>query len=106
VTLSLQSDRLDFGPVRQGVVLVRDVVVTNAGEGALCITGTHAGCGCLRAAIVGERRLLARESATLRVTLEAMSLTGGLTRSSEPTRLRGVRGCGHHPGDLPCRRAA
>lgn len=70
VVVDLAGDTIEFGPVRQRQTAVRDVTVRNAGDGPLCVTGVHAGCGCLRAELVGSKRLEPGEAAALRVTLD------------------------------------
>jgi hypothetical protein len=79
------------GPMRQGQVLVRDVVFRNLGSGVLCVSAPHAACGCVRATIEGDRRMEPAESRTVKVTVDIGSRQGKQDKevrfhTNDPTR--------------------
>jgi hypothetical protein len=73
----LPATGLDFGAVKQGQVIHRDVTMRNAGQGPLCIRQIVTGCGCIKAEIKGEqRRFETGESFTVVVTLDSTGRSG------------------------------
>jgi hypothetical protein len=57
VAFDAPGDRVDFGPLRQGVTVEKEVVVRNAGTGLLCVRDTETGCGCVKAQWLGSNRV-------------------------------------------------
>jgi hypothetical protein len=71
-------------------------VVKNVGGGVLALSSIHAGCGCLRATLVGESTLGPDAAAVLRITLGAAPNLDGAIRkpvqvsSNDPVRSTAV----------------
>jgi len=74
--LVLPEGRLDFGALRQGVVVERDVVVRNNGTGILCILDVATGCGCVKAEWVGVARVAPGGTGTLKVRIDTAGRAG------------------------------
>jgi hypothetical protein len=69
--LVLEPAKVDFGTVKQGVVIERHVRITNGGEGTLCIPRVDSGCGCIQATLLGSRELRPGDEARLTITLDS-----------------------------------
>ncbi len=82
MTFDLPPAGVDFGAVKQGVTLEREVVFHNQGSGPLCIRRVDSGCGCIKARLVGEQhRYEAGESGAVRVTLDTRGRDGLQTKT-------------------------
>ncbi|MDJ0522421.1 MAG: DUF1573 domain-containing protein [Planctomycetota bacterium] len=77
VEIELEGGLLDFGQLKQGVTVDRDVTFKNVGSGPLCIGKVHTGCGCLKAALVGDKeRFEPGESGVIRVVADTTGRVG------------------------------
>ncbi len=92
--IAVETTRLDLGDVANGVVVTRDVVVTNRGDGPLVVESITTSCGCTTATLE-PMTLAPGASGTLRIAFDAgahgPALTGPLVRqvfinSNDPTR--------------------
>jgi hypothetical protein len=70
--LSFPNPTVDVGEVRSGAALRQRFAFTNAGPGAVEITGLHASCGCVKPSLE-KRAYAAGESGE--VTLEVLTLS-------------------------------
>lgn len=90
------GNRLDLGPVKQGGVVERDVVVRNTGRGVLCVPlEPHTGCGCVKATWVGETRILPGGTGLVRIRLDTKGKEGIVEKdvtiyTNEPGRKEAV----------------
>ena len=77
MVFDLPAAGVEFGAVKQGVELEREVVFRNEGSGPLCIRRVDSGCGCIKARLVGDkRRFEPDESGAVRVTLDTRGREG------------------------------
>jgi hypothetical protein len=83
LVFDLPTGVLDFGEVRQGVTIEKQVAFRNAGKGLLCIRDVpKTGCGCVKARFVGEkRRFEPGESGAISVTLNTAGRSEKQTKS-------------------------
>ena len=73
---------LEFGQVKQGVKMEREVAFRNEGTGPLCIRRVEAGCGCMKAKLVDDkRRYEPGESGRIQVALDTKSKEGILKKT-------------------------
>lgn len=77
LAFDLPGTGVEFGAVKQGVELEREVVFRNDGSGPLCIRRVDSGCGCIKARLVGEmRRFEPGDTGSVRVTLDTRGREG------------------------------
>ncbi len=70
LVFDLPPEGLEFGAVKQGVELQRDVVFHNEGSGPLCIRDVQSPCGCIHAKLVGDvKKLQPNESGKIAIRL-------------------------------------
>jgi hypothetical protein len=77
IAFDLPLETLDFGLVKEGVVLEKDVTLRNVGRGVLCIVaGPKTGCGCVKAELVGPNRIPPGETSAIRVKVDTKGREG------------------------------
>jgi len=77
LVFDLPPTGLEFGAVKQGALLERDIVFHNEGSGPLCVRRVDSGCGCIKAHLEGEkRRFEPGESGQVKVTLDTKGRDG------------------------------
>src|SRR5262245_24017186 len=81
----LPDDVLDFGAMRQGVQVSRDVTLRNIGPGTLCVDDPVTGCGCVQATLVGDRKIPPAGTVTIRVSVDTTWREG---KQDKDVRLR------------------
>lgn len=71
LVVDLPAAGVDFGPLRQGQVVEREVAFRNAGTGVLCLLDQGTPCGCVKLALKDptKRRFEPGERGTLVLTL-------------------------------------
>jgi hypothetical protein len=79
--VDLPGGRLDFGDLRQGVVVEREVPVRNRGTGLLCVTDIETGCGCVKADWVGESRIPPGGTGALKIRVDTAGREGPQDRT-------------------------
>lgn len=80
-TVDLPPEGLDFGPVKQGVVLERLVTFRSDGKGTLCIRDVDAPCGCVKVALEGGARVFEPgTSGQIRVQLDTDGFEGSIDK--------------------------
>jgi hypothetical protein len=79
--VALPGGALDFGPLRQGVVVEKDVEIRNLGTGVLCVLDLDTGCGCVKATWVGDNHVPPGGKGTLRVRLDTAGRDGPIERT-------------------------
>lgn len=70
-----RADTLDFGRVREGQVVVRDLKVRNAGDRPMVITHVDVSCGCVEA-IYPKDPLKPGDSGDMTIKLDTKGLGG------------------------------
>lgn len=77
LVFDLPPSGVEFGAVKQGVELEREVAFKNDGSGPLCIRRVDSGCGCIKARLVGDKkRYEPGEGGSVRVTLDTRGREG------------------------------
>jgi Protein of unknown function (DUF1573) len=77
IVFDLPPEGLDYGPVKQGEKLERDVTFRNEGTGVLCIRNVHTPCGCVKAHLVEDtQRFDPGASGTIHVVLDSTGRVG------------------------------
>jgi hypothetical protein len=56
--------------MRQGQSVDKEVTLRNAGSGPLCVSGVTTGCGCVRATLLGDRRIPPGGTGIVQVTVD------------------------------------
>ncbi|MDA1195432.1 MAG: DUF1573 domain-containing protein [Planctomycetota bacterium] len=54
--VEIETGEVDFGNLKQGVAVSREVTFRSVGQGPLCIASVKSGCGCVKATLVGTKR--------------------------------------------------
>jgi hypothetical protein len=82
LVFDLPGDVLEFGSLKQGVTVEKDVTVRNTGSGPLCVARIETGCGCVKAKMMGDLplRIEPTRTATLRVTVDTANREGEQTK--------------------------
>jgi hypothetical protein len=78
--LSLQANMVNFGIVRAGVVLARDIKMTNTGKKDLIIRHAQGNCTCLTI-VPGTRVLKPGQETLMKITLDTQGRTGPQNKS-------------------------
>lgn len=77
MVFDLPPSGVDFGAVKQGVDVTREVVFRNEGSGPLHILRVDRGCGCIQARLVGgKRRYEPGEEGRIVITLDTKGREG------------------------------
>lgn len=81
MVFDLPPEGVDFGAVKQGVKLEREVTFKNEGSGPLCIRSVDGACGCLKARLLGStRKFEPGESGTLHIAMETEGFAGPMQK--------------------------
>ncbi|GHN01859.1 hypothetical protein WSM22_33480 [Cytophagales bacterium WSM2-2] len=78
--LSLQANMVNFGIVRAGVVLSREIKISNTGKKDLVIRHAQSNCSCLTIA-PGSRTLKPGQETSMKITLDTTGRTGPQNKS-------------------------
>lgn len=78
--LSLQANVVNFGVVRAGVVLSREIKMTNTGKKDLIIRHAQGNCSCV-SITPGARVLKPGQETTMKITLDTQGRTGPQNKS-------------------------
>ena len=78
--LALQANMINFGVVKAGVVLSREIKITNTGKKELIIRHAQSNCSCLTIT-PGRRTLKAGEETFVKITLDTSGRTGPQNKS-------------------------
>lgn len=78
--LSLQANVVNFGVVRAGAVLSREIKVTNTGKKELIIRHAQGNCSCLTI-VPGARVLKPGQETTMKISLDTQGRTGPQNKS-------------------------
>ncbi len=80
IELGFEGD-VDFGDLKQGVQLVREVTFRSTGTGPLCVIGAKSTCGCLKASLQGAKHLFAPgETGTVRLAVDTSGRSGVINK--------------------------
>jgi len=78
--LSLQANMVNFGVVRAGVVLTREIKISNTGKKDLTIRHAQSNCSCLTIE-PGSRVLKPGQETTMKITLDTKGRAGPQNKS-------------------------
>ncbi|MBI1767400.1 MAG: DUF1573 domain-containing protein [Bacteroidetes bacterium] len=78
--LSLQANVVNFGVVRAGAVLSREIKITNTGKKELIIRHAQSNCSCLTIS-PGQRALKPGQEISMKITLDTQGRTGPQNKS-------------------------
>ncbi len=81
IKLTDDTELMDFGSLKQGITLVRELGFTNEGTGPLCIASVKSTCGCLKASLVGsKRRFEPGEGGMIRLAVDTAGKMGVINK--------------------------
>jgi len=79
--LDLEGGAVDFGNLKQGVKLTREVTFRSTGVGPLCVVSAKSSCGCLKASLDGTKRIyLPGETGTVRLAVDTTGRMGVINK--------------------------
>jgi hypothetical protein len=78
--LALQANSINFGVVKAGTVLTREVKITNTGKKELTIRHAQSNCSCLRVT-PGSRVLKPGQETSIKMSLDTQGRTGPQNKS-------------------------
>lgn len=76
VAFDLPGDALDFGELKQNVVVEREVTVRNTGRGVLCVRDVETGCGCVKAEWLGANRVAPGAAGRVKIKVDTNGREG------------------------------
>jgi len=81
VAFLLDGEVLDFGTLKQGNKVEREVRFKNIGVGPLCVAKVTTGCGCVKASLVGEEKRFAPDAVgTIRLVTDTTGRVGRISK--------------------------
>lgn len=79
-TIQIEHQSFDFGKIKEGEILKKDIIYTNTGKNPLIIFSAFGSCGCT-VPTYSKKPLLAGESATLHIEFNSENRKGNNTKT-------------------------
>ena len=79
--LDVEGGEIDFGNLKQGVQVVKEVTFRSAGTGPLCVVSAKSSCGCLKASLTDTKRVYAPgETGIVRLAVDTTGRMGAINK--------------------------